>query len=112
MLNRRNHSRKTVIDYKIDNLISVLIPRIDRTDIDASRLPVKIIRFNELENGHKFYELLSDFGILDVMQSENDLKPSNLPISCQDDKLNTNSSLHSAAFNNNNRTTATSKTCK
>ena len=56
------------------------------------------------------YSTISD--ILDVLQSENDLKSSNLLISCPDDKLNTKISLLSAASNYNNRTTATSKICK
>ena len=47
-----------------------------------------------------------------MLQSGNDLKPSNLPVSCPGEKLNTKISLHSAAFNYNNRTTPTSKTCK
>ena len=52
-----------VINYQIDNLVQVLIPSIDRTGSDVTRLPAKIISIKEFENGHKLYELLTNFGV-------------------------------------------------
>ena len=41
MRDRHNHVRRTVINYEIDNLVSVLIPSIDRAGSDVTRLPSK-----------------------------------------------------------------------
>ncbi len=101
---------KKVVDFKVGDLVSVLIPKIDRSGTDTSRLPVKIIDM-KIHSKLKKYQVLSDFGVLDIWYGAADLTPTTFDDNCPENLLEERFSLHAAAYKFNNRTIGTGRKC-
>ena len=61
MRNRLKHRRAKVVDYKLGDIVSVKIPRIDRGSLDVSRLPAKILNVKKIAKKSSMFELLTDW---------------------------------------------------
>ena len=61
MRNRLRHKKKQVIEYKVDDFVSLFVPKIDRSGTDSIRLPAKIIEIHVLPNQTEKYKLLSAY---------------------------------------------------
>ena len=74
-LMERKHNKKRnkrTVEFKIGDLVSILIPRIDRGGSDMPRLPCQIVKING-----EFYQLLTKYGLLNDHYMVSDLEPYN-----------------------------------
>ena len=65
---------KITREYSLKNLVSVLIPRIDRSGVDFQRLPGMICSISN-HNGEIFYKILTVYGILNDTYRVSDFEP-------------------------------------
>ena len=65
--------KQRIADFKVTDIVSVLVPKIDRFGTELSRLPGKIISISGSTD--YFYEIATSFGILDVKLRGGDLMP-------------------------------------
>ena len=61
-------------EYSLKDLVSVLIPRIDRSGVDFQRFPGIICSISN-HNGEIFYKILTVYGILNDSYRVSDLEP-------------------------------------
>lgn len=73
MIIKHDHKRnKKSVEFKVNDLVTVKIPRIDRGGTDFCRLPGKICKVSgDLD---KFYRVLTSFGILADCYRASDLE--------------------------------------
>jgi hypothetical protein len=64
--------------FKIGDLVSVKVPKIDIGGTDLPRLPAKVSKIKVLENNTRKYKLLCDSGIIATYFNGDELKPSDI----------------------------------
>jgi hypothetical protein len=75
MANKHNRKRnKKLHEFKVNDIVTVAIPQVDRGHSDMPRLPAKIIEIKERDNVPTRYKLATTYGVLDVMYVARDLK--------------------------------------
>lgn len=81
----RKHNKKrnkNTVQFKINDLVTVLIPRIDRGGSDLPRLPGKIIKISG-----EFHQILTKHGILNDQYLASNLEPYHGLLDLMEDKI-------------------------
>ena len=58
MENRLRRNRKNIVNFEKDNLVTFLVPKIDRASTDSTRIPDQIFGIKK----KNYFTILSDFG--------------------------------------------------
>ena len=73
MIKKHDHKRnKKTTEFKVNDKVSVKIPRIDRGGVDFPRLPGIVSKI--FDHQKKFYEILTEYGILNDKYRASDLE--------------------------------------
>ena len=66
MSQKHNHKKnKNIHEFEVNDIISVLIPKVDSGHTDFPRLVGKIINIKQHEKSHPSYEIICAYGVLD-----------------------------------------------
>ena len=70
MANQMNKGKKRIMEYQIEDLVRIAVPKINRFSTDRPTLPCKIIKRIEDK-----YQVGSKFGIIEVTYFAGELEP-------------------------------------
>ena len=114
MSQKHNHKKnKNIHEFEVDDIISVLIPKVDSGHTDFPRLVGKILSVNNQHaSSHPSYEIVCEYGVLDKRYYAKDLELYMGTIKIHNAILNTQISLRAAASKTSDHKEPVNISCK
>ena len=113
MSQKHNHKKnKNIHEFEVDDIISVLIPKVDSGHTDFPRLAGRILNISQHASAHASYEIVCAYGVLDKRYYAKDLELFMGTVKIHNSILNTKISLRAAASQTSEHKEPVNISCK
>ena len=112
MLNRHKQNRKSVVTFQVNDLVSLHVPKIDRGPTDTLGVPCKNVKDKKVNGSTVKFQLLTDYGVLDVWYGPENLERSTIDVNCPENLLEKLIPLATVSNQFNRRVAPNSVSCQ